>query len=198
MEVNEALKDAASENGFLWPQRRSRKIRTTLESIRHRHRERALMLIRVHAVSARVCFNFAFVFEHFRTSPDDTPGEVWRSAVGFIFRTIFWLGLALVALPPEARLGGGGNTAEFRNVDVALELKNAADTVWSSAAQIMSTCETNPQLCKAGADLVNTSLAAATDVAQDVAAQLVSEPHTTLAPAESRKPKSKKIQARVE
>ena len=118
--------------------------------------------------------------------------------MGFIFRTVFWLGLALVALPPEARLGGGDDTAEFRNVDVAVELKNAADTVWSSAAQIMSTCETNPQLCKAGADLVNTSLAAATDVAQDVAAQLVSEPHKTLAPAESRKPQSKKIQARVE
>jgi hypothetical protein len=117
--------------------------------------------------------------------------------MGFIFRTIFWLGLALVALPPEARLGGG-DTAEVRNLDVAAELKNAADTVMSSAAQIMSTCETNPQLCKAGSDLVNTSLAAATHVAENMAAQLVSAPHKPLAPAESAKPRSQKIQARVE
>lgn len=118
--------------------------------------------------------------------------------MGFIFRTIFWLGLALVALPPEARLGGGDDMAEFRNIDVAAELKTAADAAWSRADQIMSTCETNPQLCKAGVDLVNTSLAAATDMAQGVAVQLVSAPAKPLATAESVKPRSQKIQARVE
>jgi hypothetical protein len=118
--------------------------------------------------------------------------------VGFIFRTIFWLGLALVALPPEARLGGGDDTAEFRNVDVVAELKTVADTAWSRAGELMSTCETNPQLCKAGVDLVNSSLAAATDVAEGLAAQLVSEPAKPLATAESAKPRSQKIQARVE
>lgn len=118
--------------------------------------------------------------------------------MGFIFRTIFWLSLAAVALPPEARLGGGDETAEVRTADFARELGNAADVVWSSAAQIMSTCETNPQLCKAGADLVNASLAAAADTANHVAARLVSEPEKPLALAESAKPQSKKIQARVE
>jgi hypothetical protein len=122
--------------------------------------------------------------------------------VGFIFRTIFWLSLALVALPPEARLGGGDETAEFRTADLARELAKAADVVWSSASasarEIMATCETNPQLCKAGVDLVNTSLAAAADAANGVAVQLASEPEKPLALAESRKPRSEKIQARVE
>ncbi len=118
--------------------------------------------------------------------------------MGFIFRTIFWLGLALVALPPEARLGGGHDTAEFRNIDVAAQLKTVADAAWARADQIMSTCETNPQLCKAGVDLVNTSLAAATDMAEGMAVQLTSEPRKPLATAESVKPRSQKIQARVE
>ena len=118
--------------------------------------------------------------------------------MGFIFRTIFWLGLALVALPPEARLGGGHDTAEFRNIDVAAQLKTVADAAWARADQLMSTCETNPQLCKAGADLVNTTLASAADAANGVAVQLASAPDKPLADAESSKPRSQKIQARVE
>ena len=118
--------------------------------------------------------------------------------MSFIFRTIFWLSLALVALPPEARLGGGDETAEIRTADLADAVTNAANAVWSSATEIISTCETNPQLCKAGVDLVNTSLAAAADAANTAAAQLVSEPEKPLALAESLKPQSKKIQARVE
>ncbi len=118
--------------------------------------------------------------------------------MGFIFRTVFWLGLALVALPPEARLGGGDDTTTFRDLDIAKELNGAADTVRAEVAQLMRTCETNPQLCKAGADLVNTSLAAATDMAEGMAVQLASAPEKPLAVAESLKPRSQKIQARVE
>lgn len=118
--------------------------------------------------------------------------------MGFIFRTVFWLGLALVALPPEARLGGGDDTTTFRDLDIAKELNTAADTVRAEVAQLMSTCETNPQLCMAGVDLVNTSLAAATDMAEGMAVQLVSAPAKPLAAAESVKPRSQKIQARVE
>ncbi|MFM9864494.1 MAG: hypothetical protein ACKVRO_12890 [Micropepsaceae bacterium] len=122
--------------------------------------------------------------------------------MGFIFRTVFFLSLALVALPPEARLGGGDETAEIRTADVANELAKAANVVWSSASssarEIMATCETNPQLCEAGVSLVNTSLAAAADAANGMAAQLASEPKKPLADAESAKPRSQKIQARVE
>ncbi|NOT41845.1 MAG: hypothetical protein HOP13_15290 [Alphaproteobacteria bacterium] len=122
--------------------------------------------------------------------------------MGFIFRTVFFLSLALVALPPEARLGGGDETAEIRTADVANELVKAADIVWSSASssarQVMATCETNPQLCEAGINLVNTTLASAADAATGVAVQLASEPKKPLADAESRKPRSEKIQARVE
>lgn len=118
--------------------------------------------------------------------------------MSFIFRTIFWLSLALVALPPEARLGGGDETAEIRTADLANAAMNAANNVWSSASEIASTCETNPQLCKAGIDLVNTSFAAAADAANAAAAHMVSAPEKPLALAESLKPQSKKIQARVE
>ena len=118
--------------------------------------------------------------------------------MSFIFRTIFWLSLALVALPPEARLGGGDETAEIRTADLANAAMNAANTVWSSMTEIASTCETNPQLCAAGIDLVNTSLATAADAANAAAAHMVSAPEKPLALAESLKPQSKKIQARVE
>lgn len=116
----------------------------------------------------------------------------------FIFRTIFWLSLAAVALPPEARLGGGDETAEIRMADLTREIANAANVVWSSAGEILSTCETNPQLCKAGIDLVNSSLATAADAANGLAVGLASEADKSLADAESRKPHSQKIQARVE
>lgn len=118
--------------------------------------------------------------------------------MGFIFRTVFWLGLALVALPPEARLGGGDDMTTFRDLNVAAEVNAVAETVRTQIGNLMSTCETNPQLCKAGADLVNNSLAAATDMAEGMAVQLASEPHKPLATAESAKPRSQKIQARVE
>ena len=118
--------------------------------------------------------------------------------MSFLFRTIFWLSLAAVALPPEARLGGGDEAAEIRTADLANAAANAANALWSSAAEIASTCETNPQLCQAGVDLVNTSFAAAADAANYAAVQLASAPDKPLALAESLKPQSKKIQARVE
>jgi hypothetical protein len=117
--------------------------------------------------------------------------------MGFIFRTIFWLGLATVILPPKARLGGDA-TADFRDVDIGLELHDAAYGLWSLGAQAASACETNPQLCKAGADLLDTSLAAANTMARDVAGRLASVPEEPLAGAETHSGPSKKVHVRVE
>jgi hypothetical protein len=118
--------------------------------------------------------------------------------MSFIVRTIFWLGLAMVMLPPEARLGSGDDAAEFRNIDLALEAHNMAYGLWSASTKITSVCETNPQLCKAGSDLVNASLAAATNVATDITDRLRSETAKPLATAENDTKTSKKFQARVE
>jgi hypothetical protein len=118
--------------------------------------------------------------------------------MSFIVRTIFWLGLATVMLPPEARLGGGGDAAEFRNADLALEAHNMVYALWSASSKITSVCETNPQLCKAGGDLANATLAAATNLAGNVTDRLRSETAKPLATAENDKKASKKFQARVE
>ena len=72
--------------------------------------------------------------------------------MGFIFRTIFWLSLAIVVVPPEARLGGH-DTADFRNVDLEQEFHNAAFAAWSWTSNASVACDANPQLCHAAAGL---------------------------------------------
>ena len=117
--------------------------------------------------------------------------------MGFIFRTVFWLGLAIVVIPPQARLGGG-DTADFEHVDLGLELQHAGSTLWSLGASALNACETNPELCKAGVDLWNTTLRTGASFAGDVRNQWEKAPAAPakLAGTEPR-PKTK-IQARVE
>ena len=83
----------------------------------------------------------------------------------FIFRTIFWLALAIVVVPPQSRLGGR-DVADFRDVDIELELHNAAWQAWSLASQTADACDTNPQLCQAGADLWKTAWETASAIAE--------------------------------
>ena len=83
--------------------------------------------------------------------------------MAFLFRTIFWLSLAMVVVPPEARLGGR-DTAEFRNVDMEPEFRNAAFAAWSYASALPVNCDTNPRLCHAAAGLWDTAWKTAADV----------------------------------
>mgnify|MGYP001014329518 CR=1 FL=1 len=76
--------------------------------------------------------------------------------MGFIFRTIFWLSLAIVVVPPQSRLGGQ-DTADFRNVDIEQEFHNAAFAAWSWAGNVQMNCSANPQLCHAAAGLWDAS-----------------------------------------
>ena len=117
--------------------------------------------------------------------------------MGFIFRTVFWLGLAIVVVPPQARLGGA-DTADFEQVDLALELRNAGSTLWSLGASAFNTCESNPGLCKAGADLWNTTLRTSTSLAADAQKQLEKAPILADRLAEAEPYPKSKIQARVE
>lgn len=92
--------------------------------------------------------------------------------MSFIFRTVFWLALAMVVLPPQSRIGGR-DVADFHDVDLALELHNASYTAWSLASGAMNACDTNPQLCSAAADLWQTTWTTAEKMA--VAADQASE-----------------------
>lgn len=114
--------------------------------------------------------------------------------MGFVFRSIFWLSLALVLVPPDARLGGD-EEVEWRDVDVGLELHNAAYALWGLAAQAADACESNPELCNAAGDLADTAVKTATKLATDTTARLTEAPPE---PAEIRAAPHKKIQARVE
>lgn len=114
--------------------------------------------------------------------------------MGFIFRTIFWLGLALVVVPPHARLGGD-EEVEWRDIDLALELHNASYALWGLTVQAASACETNPELCKAAEGLIDTTVKTATSLVADTAARRDEDAVEPRKPAPHR---TKKIQARVE
>ena len=154
--------------------------------------------MRFHDDCAPGLFNFAFEFEYFGTALRHTPPGAWETPMGFIFRSIFWLALALVALPPEARLGGGAGEVDMREVDLGEELHNAAYAAWAFVAETASSCDTNPELCKAAASLWDTTLKTAAGMAGKVDERwepAVDAPvKFTEAPATGRK----KIQARVE
>ena len=78
--------------------------------------------------------------------------------MSFIFRTIFWLALAIVVLPPQQRIGGQ-DTADFSEIDLEFELHNATYTAWSLATNALNACDGNPELCKASTELWQTTWA---------------------------------------
>lgn len=118
--------------------------------------------------------------------------------MGFIFRSIFWLALALVALPPEARLGGGEGEVDMREVDLGLELHNAVYAAWGFAVEAVSACDTNPELCKAAGSLWDTTVATATRLAGDAQERWDPAAGDETRLAEAAATGAKKIQARVE
>lgn len=77
--------------------------------------------------------------------------------MSFIFRTIFWLSLAVVVVPPQSRLGGH-DTADVRDVDIEQEFHNAAFAAWSLASNVSVSCDANPQLCHAATGLWETTV----------------------------------------
>ncbi len=84
--------------------------------------------------------------------------------MGFIFRTIFWLSAAAVILPPGSRLGGD-NIAEFRDVDIELELRSAAFSAWTMVSSASQACADNPELCQSFRKLWDVSVSTASDLA---------------------------------
>ncbi len=118
--------------------------------------------------------------------------------MGFVLRAVFWLGLAMVILPPEARLGGDGGAVDVREIDVGLELHNAAYAVWGLGTQVAGACETNPELCKAGVNLWKATVTTTGELADEVADGWKTAAPKAVEVAEINPKHPKKIQARVE
>jgi len=117
--------------------------------------------------------------------------------MGFIFRTAFWLALAIIIVPPEARLGGDDAT-ELEHMDVATAFAEAKQATWAIGDAAVNTCSHNPKLCAAGQQLVDTTFATANTVIGDVENTMRGgKEHARLA-ANSAPHRTKKIQARVE
>ena len=78
------------------------------------------------------------------------------------------------------------------------ELQNAASAAWSLGTGALNTCENNPELCKAGIDLWNTTLETSATLAGEVQNRWENPPKPPLKTAEVEPRAIKKIQARVE
>ena len=117
--------------------------------------------------------------------------------MGFLFRTAFWLAIAAVILPPEARLGGD-EQVELRDIDLESELHDAAYAAWAFSTHVFSACESNPELCGAANKLWDTTTATVANLAADMR-EPSEKPHEIQPRSGEQTPKpAQKIQARVE
>lgn len=117
--------------------------------------------------------------------------------MGFIFRTAFWLALAVVIVPPEARLGGDDAT-ELEQMDVGTALAEARQAAWAIGDAALNTCTYNPKLCDTGRQLVDTTFATANNVIGGVENTMRSGKDPARERAKLTPHRTKKIQARVE
>lgn len=117
--------------------------------------------------------------------------------MGFLFRAAFWLAIAAVILPPEARLGGD-EQVELRNIDLESELHDAAYAAWTFSTHVFSACESNPELCGAAGKLWDTTAATVVSLAADMREPSESPAEIDPLGAENKPKPGQKIQARVE
>ena len=117
--------------------------------------------------------------------------------MGFIFRTAFWLALAVVIVPPKARLGGDEAT-ELEQMDLNTALAEAKAAAWAIGDAALNTCTHNPKLCETGQQLVDTTFATANGVIGDVENTMRGGKEQVRVAAKSTPHRTKKIQARVE
>ena len=117
--------------------------------------------------------------------------------MGFIFRTVFWLALAVVIVPPKARLGGDEAT-ELEQMDINMALAEAKQAAWAIGDAALNTCAHNPKLCETGQQLVDTTFATANGVMSDVENTMRGGKEQPRLRTKSTPHRTKKIQARVE
>ena len=117
--------------------------------------------------------------------------------MGFILRSVFWLTLASIVIPVEARFGYDGNDTG-RDVPLSEQMHDAAYAAWGFAVQLGNACETNPSLCTAGQNLIDTVSETSSSLLQEAEARFMPPKKAHLADASTHAQQHKKFQDRIE
>ena len=118
--------------------------------------------------------------------------------MGFILRSAFWLTLASIVVPVEARFGYEGKSNDGRDVSVSEQVHDAAYAAWGFAVDVAHTCDTNPAVCAAGQNLISTVADTGASLLKDAQSRLSAPQTAHVADAAPHTGSHKKIQARVE
>jgi hypothetical protein len=154
-------------------------------------------------VPAPIVFNFAYVFQA-ATTRRGAPSACRKAVegeMGFILRSVFWLGLASIIVPAEARLGASADKASGKDIPVAEQLHDAAYAAWGFAVEVGKTCQSNPSLCEAGQNLVTTVGDTGASLLQEAQTRFIAPKNaqnTHLADASAHAQQHKKFQDRIE
>jgi len=118
--------------------------------------------------------------------------------MGFILRSVFWLTLASIVVPVQARFGYDGQDAPKRDASVSEQMHDAAYAAWGFAVQLGQTCDTNPSLCAAGQNLITTVTETGSSLLQEAQTRFTPPKNTHLADASTHAQQHKKFQDRIE
>jgi hypothetical protein len=121
-----------------------------------------------------------------------------EDAMGFILRSVFWLALASIIVPAEARLGYDNKAVPGREASLSEQMHDAAYAAWGFAVQVGKTCDTNPSFCAAGQDLISTMSDTGASLLQEAQTRLLQPQNTHLADAATQTQQHKKFQDRIE
>ena len=86
--------------------------------------------------------------------------------MGFLFRLMFWVGVAVAIMPPEDRPGADGAIASEAGLEERLRM--AVFSVWALAADVSETCVRNPDLCAATQNLATTTMQTTQDLVMEI------------------------------
>ena len=118
--------------------------------------------------------------------------------MGFILRSVFWLTLASIIVPAQARLGYDANGSSGKEIPIAEQLHDAAYAAWGFAVEVGKTCESNPSVCDAGKNLITTVSDTGTSLLQEAQARFTGPKNTHVADASTHTQQHKKFQDRIE
>ena len=118
--------------------------------------------------------------------------------MGFILRSVFWLTLASIIVPAEARLGYGDKDAVGHEASFRDQVHDAAYAAWGFATRIAQTCDTNPALCAAGQNLMSTVTDTGASLLKEAQSRLSVPENPRVLEATSHVQQHRKFQARIE
>ncbi|MBI1212903.1 MAG: hypothetical protein GC190_15685 [Alphaproteobacteria bacterium] len=118
--------------------------------------------------------------------------------MGFILRSVFWLTLASIIVPAEARFGYDANDASGKEVPISEQMHDTAYAAWGFAVQVGKTCDSNPALCEAGQNLISTVTNTGSSLLEEAQAYFVEPQDAHVADASTHAQQHKKFQDRIE